>query len=273
MENAQQQVNQEDNPNQNPSVINPISNQRGNFLLIVGVVVLVLVIGAGAYYLGVNKDSSSTNIKNQQIQVSPTTQSSPTGLPTGFTDETANWKTYTNKKYGIEFEYPKELYIWSDHYNNPNNENSLSLNQDDCENIQAAYCGVRNSLAFYVESAENLTLEEWIKVNLFKKSNITSNPSGDGFVDGGEYCYSRTKQEKLTIANLEAFAYSFSWDQLGDIGKCWLNKSYNENYPDIIKEIYFSKNGWIYIFEPRYTKGSDLEKTFTQIISTFKFTQ
>lgn len=80
MENSQQKVNQEDNLNQDPPSSNPISNQKGNFLLIIGVIVLVLVIGVGAYYFG-----------TKQTQQTPTiSQTTPTGtevktLPTAST--------------------------------------------------------------------------------------------------------------------------------------------------------------------------------------------
>lgn len=74
MENAQQQVNSEGSLHQNPPSGNPIANQKGNLLLIIGVVVLVLVVGVDAYYLGVNKDKSSTNVNNQQVapSINPT---------------------------------------------------------------------------------------------------------------------------------------------------------------------------------------------------------
>ena len=98
MENAQEQVNQEGNLNQNLPSVNPVANQRGNFLLIIGVIVLILVIGAGGYFLYQKQTSKPTN----SSQISP-----PTTSPT--LDETANWKTYTNAKYGYSFKYPPKL--------------------------------------------------------------------------------------------------------------------------------------------------------------------
>jgi len=50
-----------------------ILNQKGNFLIIIGVVVLMLVIGAGVYYLGTkNKPTTSQGINPAQ-QVAPST--------------------------------------------------------------------------------------------------------------------------------------------------------------------------------------------------------
>lgn len=53
---------------------NPIANQKGNFLLILGIVVLVLIIGAVAYFLGTKNNQSyqSSTAKLESQQTSPT---------------------------------------------------------------------------------------------------------------------------------------------------------------------------------------------------------
>lgn len=240
-------------------------NQRGFVPVAILIGALILVLIAGGIYLGIRKNQLTDTETFQE-----TSSSQPPASSLSISSDTKNWQTYTNKKYGIEFMYPKELYVWEDPYNNPNNENRLDLNKDDCKNIQAAFCGAQDSFFFRPVPAEGLTFEQWIKSNLFKESNIHNNPSGGGFADDGGYCYERSKQDSLTVAGIAAKSFSFSWDQLGHPGKCQLNKSYNESYPDIIKEVYFSKNGWVYIFDLRYKKGSDLEKTFNQTLSTVR---
>lgn len=69
--------------------------QKGFALIyiLVGILVLGIVIG-GVYYLG--------KISNKPI---PTSQVSVTSTPK-VTDETANWKTYTNNTYGYEIKFP-----------------------------------------------------------------------------------------------------------------------------------------------------------------------
>ena len=78
-ENPQQQINQGGNFNQNPPSVNLVLNQRGNFLLIIGIVVLVFVIGAGAYYLGTQKNQSVVN-KTEQNSGTSTKVVSPSPI-------------------------------------------------------------------------------------------------------------------------------------------------------------------------------------------------
>lgn len=68
-------------------------------IFIIGIVVLLLIIlGAGAFVL------QSKNNKQQVAQVTPVPTKPITPTPTP--DPTANWKMYTNTKYGISIKYP-----------------------------------------------------------------------------------------------------------------------------------------------------------------------
>lgn len=83
MENKQEQVN----------INNPISNQKGNALLIITIVVLMLVIGTGGYFL-YQKQINKLSVTSQQTS-------------SLISDKTVNWNTYTNERYSLK--YPKEL--------------------------------------------------------------------------------------------------------------------------------------------------------------------
>lgn len=63
------------------------------------ILVALLILGglSGAYFLG----KSSAPKTPVQSTVTPKSQ------PTQTADETANWKTYTNTKYGFSFKYPQ----------------------------------------------------------------------------------------------------------------------------------------------------------------------
>ena len=72
-------------------------NQKGfaNIVLIVLIIVLVGIVG---YLMLIKKSTSPTTETNQRQTITPTIQ-----------DETANWKTYQNDKFGFKFKYPAEL--------------------------------------------------------------------------------------------------------------------------------------------------------------------
>lgn len=96
------------NPSEAPiqPIQHPINNQKGNFPIILGVLVLLLVIGGGAYYFGkmsnkpteTNELSVSNNGSNIQIK-----DQSPNPA-----NEANNLKTYINSKRGYQFNYPEE---------------------------------------------------------------------------------------------------------------------------------------------------------------------
>ncbi len=82
-----------------------MSNQKGNFLIPIGVIFLVIIVGVAVYYLGIqerNQTAPQTVSNNQAIN-----NSQPTTSPFNNT-EISNWKTYTNNKYQFSFKYPSE---------------------------------------------------------------------------------------------------------------------------------------------------------------------
>lgn len=82
--------------------------EKGSFLPIAGVVLLVVVVAFGAYFLRAKKDQSASNQIALQAVSSPAT---PKPSPSS---ETANWNTYVNTKYKFTFKYPANANIVGD---------------------------------------------------------------------------------------------------------------------------------------------------------------
>lgn len=96
MNNTDQPANPDESLTQ--PVQHPVNNQRGNFPIILGVLILLLLIGGGAYYLG------TQNSNRQTTQVNTPSPTAP--IPTTSTNKKSNWKTYSGTAY--TFIYPSE---------------------------------------------------------------------------------------------------------------------------------------------------------------------
>jgi hypothetical protein len=70
-------------------------------LILFGMLFIVLI-GAGAFFI-------SKSLQKPQVKSQPSIPSQITSIPTKVIDETANWKTYANEKYGFSIKYPETL--------------------------------------------------------------------------------------------------------------------------------------------------------------------
>lgn len=90
---------------------NPITNQKGNFLIVLGVIFIILVVGIGGYLLGTRKSQpviSSTSKQPSPIAIvspSPSQTQTPSPLATQITSSTDTFSH--NFLPGFTFEYPK----------------------------------------------------------------------------------------------------------------------------------------------------------------------
>lgn len=94
--------------------------QKGNTLIIIGLVFLMVIIGAGAYFLGAKTNQVQTPNNTQPLPTSDVTQAQPTNgaiqtpQPTTTTspqNENVNWKTYQDAKKGFSFKYPSNAQV------------------------------------------------------------------------------------------------------------------------------------------------------------------
>ncbi len=110
-----QPVNPPENPVQTQPVQVPVNNSKSLLPFILGGLVLLGVVGVGAYYLGTQNGNKTSPDQSSNVQSTATPQNNtvtnPTDTPIATrspqNDETANWKTYSSSI--LSFKYPNIL--------------------------------------------------------------------------------------------------------------------------------------------------------------------
>lgn len=102
-----------DSQPQNQPLQGNVFNQKGFFPIMIGMIILLIVVAGGAYYLGTQNSKSnlpSTSQSNQPT-VSPTENSQyppSTITPSPTSGTMVNWKSYISTKAKYSFKYPPE---------------------------------------------------------------------------------------------------------------------------------------------------------------------
>lgn len=107
--NSNQSANLSESPAQTQPVSNPINNQKGFFPIILGVSILLIVVGGGAYYLGTQNSGKTTQPQNSNAQSATNPTSSPVVTQPSQVDKTSGWESYISVKHGYEIKYPNFL--------------------------------------------------------------------------------------------------------------------------------------------------------------------
>lgn len=84
--------------------------------ILIGVAIVAVLVGGGFYYSGISSPVIEDNngiedIINTAENVKNEIEKSNTEI-TNILDETADWKTYRNEKYGFELKYPAEASVF-----------------------------------------------------------------------------------------------------------------------------------------------------------------
>ena len=226
--------------NQNQSLPSEDQPRRSKkFIIILGIIIALFAFGVGGYFLGVNKNQTTS--QSQQVSASPTViQPSPTNNPISIENSaTANWKTYTSTKANYSSKYPSEWPL----VNVP-------------ESPQCTVCVETHvfSPAYNPNSGDtNIAV-----IQVFKESNIQSLDDYVNIHIKGDQ--SKVDLKYTTLGGEKAVSYKLS----GGIPPL----------PVIEYAVY--KNGFYYIIRiddsPETNKNKDKNiMLFNEMLSTFKF--
>lgn len=221
----------------NPVVQSPTPNTKSNRLLFILIFILALILGTGGTYLVLNSKTQ------KQIQPNPTPMVTATPTP----DPTANWKTYTNAKYGYSVSYPKDWII--------QNENLAVDSVTTKTKLQSAdfIIGEPTMGGHYIPGAESGALLEIV---------VSLNPNFKSYEDFKSF--EETKSTKFPLN------YFSSVDNDAVIGGIKATKKLGgKPYKGWQSYAYTFDNGTIY--EVYLTSSNNQQVLFDQILSSFKF--
>lgn len=151
--------------------------QKGQVLILVLIVILIIAaVAGGTYYLSRStppKASLPSSVVSQTPQSTPST-----------TDETANWKTYTNTKIGVSFKYPNEG----------------KIKEGGSYGVDNVFLEDSNSIALLIDDGQmTISMEQTGENNL--ESFMADYKSFDGEIG---FDYEGNKVEKVYIDGIQA---------------------------------------------------------------------
>lgn len=210
-------------------------NQKG-FSPIILILIIVIVAG-GAFLIGQSSVNKSKNLENITV-----TSPDP--------DQTANWSTYSNEKYGFSFKYPK-LDDSCCNISGPSSESAeeiivLADKSTTMEGTDKPF----NGLAMYVDpNPTNMSFSDYVK----NEKNILIKHK-EAFT--GDTDMSEGTESNITVAGQEGIMLDgYSWDSI---------KRIYVPMPDSQNILVISKMD--------ESKGS-FNAVFSQILNTFKFSK
>lgn len=204
-------------------------------------IIILIAVAVGGYLI--YQTQTKPVVVPQVIQPSsaPVSTSSATSSA-----ETANWKTYTNTKYGFSIQYPSDLIITSEGYSSPGIEWGISWSKKSKEGMAQHGLGwVDYTLGIQIQNNATNRKEQKIVSENFEESIMD-------MVSANE-----SKPEKIQFDNRPAYKFYISFRPNG-----------GSRYYYIL-----DGNRLIYLAGTSDDLSRFSLSSIDQILSTFKFTQ
>lgn len=183
-------------------------------------VVLIIALGIGGYLIYSGKINLNQKYSPQQTTQTPTAS-----------DQTANWKTYTNSSLGFSFSYPKELSYLYDQFgfNHPDNPegNLLLQNYDGSKSTK----GDSSNFQFQIEAYKNsdqVSLDNYIKNpnkvwNMNNPQTFTSIMLGDRQAYKGQSIQKNEKVPAVWVMN-NSYIFTITLSTPNSKNAVWFDK-------------------------------------------------
>ncbi len=243
---------------ENAPISQPINDQRGFFSIILGVIVLLILVASGAYYLGAQK-GQTINISSQQLAtpVTPSTSTQSSKL---------EWKTYKDKNSTFTMRYPSNFY---ETFETPMGDLNPGISAGALSTVKPYNNGLDKESDMLIEMViqtlpQNMTLESYIQTNIL--THPREDTDGDGKV-GPPIQITPSKRKTINIGEKEAI-----WIE----GLAFMSVSHSEvfipyKYNEIVLiKFYDGTGGQENRNQEQYQKNIKLAE---EIVSTFKFTK
>jgi hypothetical protein len=250
-----------------PQPVAVSSHSSSKLFITLGVIVAIVLVGAGAYYLGM----TTAQPEVQQVATAPeqiTTQPVAQSTPAPTTDPTAEWKIYTLKSLGLTYKLPPELTSQGDlkEFTQPGQKGTqISVS------IENSKVGSDNFFLMGTTSTNYMAGRGGMFIDLqgFKKENGKYYAK---FVDNNKFDIPNdlvsevTNPNSLEMIKIKGQNFETGEEQglplAGTPGKGHIGALININKPP------YQGLAIEMILSPELT-----EKLFDQILQTFKFTQ
>lgn len=182
--NPNRPVDPSETPVQSQSIFNPANIQRGFFAIILGVSVLLVVVGVGAYYLRTKKNSSTNQAVNTnkeiQTQPSPTQATIYTSPSAAINQENSEGivendktKSHVNTAGGYIVQYPQEWNI-SESKGSDDTSVDYSIELKNSDKVVGYLIIHKKGYLYKPDSNQprDIILQEWMTWNRFIRTDL-----------------------------------------------------------------------------------------------------